>query len=223
MKILLVNDDGINHNNLNLLENSIKRFSKETLIVAPSEEQSAKSMSMTLGEIEYKIIDKNKYAVKGTPVDCINFALSGLKFFPDLVISGVNEGPNLGGDLMYSGTVGACVQAKKYKIPSIAISKSYESKSDLDRVLEKVFNYVFENKLLSVDHIININLPYLKKDSEIKLTNVYFFNSNYNGVLNKENFIFGREIINDAPPNSDVYEYQKGHITVSKISLDYNL
>lgn len=220
MKILLVNDDGIHHKNLKFLEKILEKMGHSITVVAPFQEQSAKSMAMSLHEIEYEVIDHNKYSIKGTPVDCMNFALFGLKFIPDIVISGINEGPNLGSDLMYSGTVGACVQAHKYKIPAIAISKSVEL--DLTSTLiEEILTFVFQKKLFSQQYVLNVNIPSINKKSEIKLCETFAFESVISGSINAGKFNFKRDIIKNTPPNSDIFEYSKKHITISKIKLEY--
>jgi 5'-nucleotidase len=222
MRVLLVNDDGIEHFNLKQLEISIKKFASKLMIVAPAEEQSAKSMSMTLGEIKYKQLSENSYKIFGTPVDCVNFAISGLNFNPDIIISGVNEGPNLGSDIMYSGTVGACVQAFKYKIPSIAISKSYNSIEDLVNILTKVFSYVFENRLFSQEYILNINIPDVTNDFKIVFAKPYFFESKAKSIMNSDKFTYNREIISSHVPGSDIFEFRSNNVTISKLKLNYN-
>ena len=123
MRILLTNDDGISHFNLQILG---KRLLEEhdVWIIAPEDQRSACSHSITLrGPIILKKQGERTYACSGTPVDCVMVALNG--FLPvdiDIVISGINSGPNLGTDIIYSGTAGAARQAALMEKPGLAVS-----------------------------------------------------------------------------------------------------
>lgn len=122
-KILITNDDGFHSQGLNVLENALKKIG-EVIVVAPDKERSAVSFSLTLHR-PLRVIElrKNFFIVDGTPVDCINIALKEImKEMPDLVVSGINLGPNLGDDTLFSGTVSASIQAVLFGVPSIAIS-----------------------------------------------------------------------------------------------------
>jgi len=134
MKILLVNDDGINFKGIRFLEQA---FSKdhEVILVAPSNERSGFSHSVTIfSPISYTKLDgKNEeYSVDGTPADCIKLAVLYLlkDRLPDFIISGINSGPNLGCDTMYSGTVGAAAEGVFMGIPSIAVSLGFWTQKD---------------------------------------------------------------------------------------------
>lgn len=122
--ILLTNDDGFYANGIEILYDKMKTMG-DVYIVAPDRERSATSLSLTLHHpLRVKSIESHIYAVDGTPTDCIYLAVRKLlPRKPDLVISGINRGPNLGKqDISYSGTVGGAVQGTFLQIPSMAVS-----------------------------------------------------------------------------------------------------
>jgi len=129
MRILLVNDDGILAPGLKVLERLARTLSKDVLVVAPETEQSAASHSLTLHRpLSLRRISAQRWAVNGTPTDCVYLALhkvlDGKR--PDLVLSGVNRGANLGEDVTYSGTIAAAMESMLLGVPSIALSQYYE-------------------------------------------------------------------------------------------------
>ncbi len=125
--ILLTNDDGIEAEGLRVLEESTRGLG-DTLVVAPDRERSAVSHGLTVRvPLEVKKIDASHYAANGTPADCVIYALRRiLQAPPDLVISGINHGANLGDDIMYSGTVAAAREASRRGFAAIAISQAYD-------------------------------------------------------------------------------------------------
>ena len=128
MRILLTNDDGYHAPGLAVLERLARKFSDDITIVAPAEEQSGKGRSLTLTEpLRVRKFDDKRYAVAGTPTDAVMFALANIMRGgkPDLILSGVNRGANLGEDVFYSGTIGAAMEGALAGIRSIAISQRY--------------------------------------------------------------------------------------------------
>lgn len=128
MKILLCNDDGYGAPGLEALACELRK-NHQVWIVAPKANRSGASCSMNLfKQMELKSIKENEYSLDGTPVDCIMLALRGdfLPGKPDVVISGINKGGNLGTDILYSGTCGASRQAALYGVPGIALSVEYD-------------------------------------------------------------------------------------------------
>src|SRR6266850_3234732 len=123
MIILVCNDDGIHSEGLHALEAALAKIG-ETYTVAPDREQSAVSHSLTLHRpLRIDEIAPRRFAVNGTPTDCVNLAVKGfLPIRPQLVISGINKGANLGDDITYSGTVSAAIEGSLLGIPSMAIS-----------------------------------------------------------------------------------------------------
>ena len=128
MRILLTNDDGVNAAGLKLLETIARRFSDDVWVVAPTEEQSGSGHSLTLTvPIRVRRLGKRRFCVTGTPTDAVMMGLAEIMkdSKPDLVLSGVNRGANLGEDVTYSGTVSAAMEGALAGIPSIALSQCY--------------------------------------------------------------------------------------------------
>ena len=132
MRILITNDDGIDADGIKSLKKIALEISSEEniFVVAPSSNQSAKSRSVTY-KTNFEITKKsnNEYSIGGTPTDCIIFALDYLMKSkkPDLVLSGINWGYNLAGDVFYSGTVAAALEGAERGILSIALSQAYNN------------------------------------------------------------------------------------------------
>ena len=125
-RILVTNDDGINAPGLKVLERLARRLSDDVWVVAPESEQSASGHSLTLTlPLRIRKVSKRKFAVNGTPTDSVLLGvqkiIGGRR--PDLVLSGVNAGGNLGEDITYSGTVAAAMEGTLLGIPSIALSQ----------------------------------------------------------------------------------------------------
>jgi 5'-nucleotidase len=128
-RILLSNDDGINAPGLAALERIARSLCNEVWVVAPEEEQSGASHSLTLRRpLRIREIEPYRYAVDGTPTDCVLLAVKHImkKKRPTLVLSGINGGGNLGEDIGYSGTVAAAMEATLLDVPSIALSQHYD-------------------------------------------------------------------------------------------------
>jgi 5'-nucleotidase len=127
--ILLTNDDGIDAEGLRRLEGCLEALGEIT-VVAPDRERSAVSHGLTIHvPLELKELGARRYTLNGTPADCVIFALRHIfQSPPDLVISGINHGANLGDDIMYSGTVAAAREASRHGIPAMAVSQAYDEK-----------------------------------------------------------------------------------------------
>ncbi|MDB5693730.1 MAG: surE [Alphaproteobacteria bacterium] len=128
MRILLTNDDGVNATGLKVLETIAGAFSDEIWIVAPTEEQSGAGHSLTLTRpVRLRRLGERRFCVTGTPTDAVMMAIAHIMKDapPDLILSGVNRGANLGEDVTYSGTCSAAMEGALAGIPSIALSQSY--------------------------------------------------------------------------------------------------
>jgi len=123
VKILITNDDGIHAPGINALAAALAAIGEVT-VVAPDRERSASAHALTLHHpLRAELIAPGRYAVDGTPTDCVNLGIHSLiDFHPDLVVSGINRGANLGDDVTYSGTVAAALEATLMGIPAFAIS-----------------------------------------------------------------------------------------------------
>jgi 5'-nucleotidase len=124
-RILLSNDDGIDAPGIKVLERIARSLSKDVWTVAPEREQSGAGHSLTLRQpLRLRKLSSRRFAVDGTPTDAVLLAINHLlkERRPDLVLSGVNRGANLGEDVTYSGTVAACMEATLLGVPAIALS-----------------------------------------------------------------------------------------------------
>ncbi|CAA7623521.1 broad specificity 5'(3')-nucleotidase and polyphosphatase [Candidatus Terasakiella magnetica] len=126
LRILISNDDGINAPGIKVLERIARTISKDVWVVAPEQEQSAAGHSLTIRRpLRVRRVSRRRFAVDGTPTDAVllgvNLVMKGKK--PDLVLSGVNRGSNLGEDVTYSGTVAAAMEATILGVPAIALSQ----------------------------------------------------------------------------------------------------
>jgi 5'-nucleotidase len=134
MRILVTNDDGIHSPGLVVAENIARALSEDVWVVAPENEQSGASHSLTLSSpLRMRKMDARRYAVSGTPTDCVMMACLYLlkDDMPALVLSGVNWGSNLADDVTYSGTIAGAMEGCALGIPSIALSQSYDEASRL--------------------------------------------------------------------------------------------
>jgi 5'-nucleotidase len=128
LRILVTNDDGIHAPGLKTLEKIAKALSKDVWVVAPEFEQSGASHSLTLTlPLRIRRINRRKFAVRGTPTDCVMLALKTIMTVgpPDLILSGVNRGGNLAEDVTYSGTIAAAMEGTLLGVPSIALSQVF--------------------------------------------------------------------------------------------------
>lgn len=163
-RILLTNDDGYFSDGINVLYRELRK-SAEVFMVAPDREQSASSHSLTLNRpLRAHKLDSNRYAIDGTPTDCVMLAVQ--LFFkrqrPDMIISGINHGANMGEDVTYSGTVAAAIEGSILKIPSLAVSMAnWELGTSMTRAAKFVVKFVASYSQLKVDPatFLNINLP----------------------------------------------------------------
>ena len=133
MNILCTNDDGYLANGIRVLASAASTLGSVT-VVAPDREQSATSNSLTLHHpLRARLTSDNSYVVDGTPTDCVILAVNGLlPGQPDVCLSGVNHGPNMGEDVLYSGTVAAAMEATVIGIPAIAISYVRDQPEELE-------------------------------------------------------------------------------------------
>jgi len=222
MLILLTNDDGIHSEKIEITKKVLEKFGT-VYRVAPKEQMSAKSMSLTIGGFDFEKIDEHNYAIHGTPVDCVNFAYAGLGLMPDLVVSGTNNGYNIGIDTRYSGTIGAALQAQYYGFKSLALSADRRGNSILEEDLEKTIQYIMDKDLLSINHSLNVNFAREKfiKSKGIKHTDVYYQVFEYqpeiidNRLMPNRRFVMGQHL----PEESDALAYKEGYTSISKIKV----
>ncbi|MBV9884071.1 MAG: 5'/3'-nucleotidase SurE [Sphingomonadaceae bacterium] len=177
MRILLTNDDGVNATGLKVLERIALLFSDDVWVVAPSEEQSGAGHSLTLTvPIRLRKLGERRFCVTGTPTDAVMMGLAHLLADgrPDLILSGVNRGANLGEDVTYSGTVSAAMEGALAGIPSIALSQNYAREGMGDTVPFAAAEAWAERVLrpllgapMAPHTLVNVNFPALPPD-EVK-------------------------------------------------------
>ena len=165
MKILISNDDGYRAPGIEALHAALRDIA-EVEVVAPEHNNSAKSNALTLHQPLY--VHPGAPGVRyvnGTPADCVHIALTGLLGYrPDLVVSGINNGANMGDDTIYSGTVGAAMEGYLFGIPAIAFSQVEKGWSHLDaaaRVARELVQQVIAQGLLTrpAPFLLNVNIP----------------------------------------------------------------
>ncbi len=228
-KILLVNDDGIYAGGLQILAESLRK-KYNVFIVAPLQQQSGKSFSMTLGkELTYKELDAQTFAVQGTPLDCVNLGVNLLvKEKPDMIVSGINLGVNLGRDVFYSGTVSAAYCGYLMGIRSLANSAflSRDVRNDyLDAVKNslKIIDYILENESSSC--LYNLNTP-RNFNGKFKFCRVD--DKIISPKICKERQPEGREtywtevtsVLKNPQKDSDCYYFSQGYSTLSPLCFN---
>ena len=162
-RILVTNDDGIYSQGIRKLADALRPLG-EIIIVAPDREQSAASHALTLNRpLRLLQLEENEWIVDGTPTDCVNLAV--LKLMknnrPDIVVSGINFGPNLGDDVTYSGTISAAFEGALLNIPSLALSALVGEHFSFDRCAEfaaELTRYILEQPR-NPEIILNVNFP----------------------------------------------------------------
>ena len=162
-RILVTNDDGIHAPGLQVAFKESQKLG-EAVIIAPEHDNSAASHSLTMNRpLRVKQLSENIYAINGTPTDCVTIGIGKvLPEKPDLVISGINPGPNLGDDVSYSGTVSAAIESTMLGIPSIAVSLAAESEPfhyETAASLIITLAQIILEKGLPVDTLLNVNIP----------------------------------------------------------------
>ena len=166
MKILLSNDDGYYSKGLTGLAESLKQFASVT-VVAPENNCSGSSSSLTLkNPLRIRKYKDNAYYVNGTPSDCVFLALTKiLNETPDVLISGINHGANLGDDVLYSGTVGAAMGGRFSGIPCLAVSITNLKPNHMDTAIEITSKLVRDHlSKLKNQTVLNINVPDIPKE-----------------------------------------------------------
>ena len=231
MHLLLSNDDGINASGLSILAESLSRLGKIT-VVAPNRNRSASSNSLTLERpIRAQEVSKNWYSVDGTPTDCVHLAITGLiDDEPNIVVSGINAGANLGDDVIYSGTVAAAMEGRFLGLPSVAISVTSFNPNHLIAAAEVSFELISKltESELPNDVIININIPDLSKQ-DLKGVKVTRLGNRHKAepVIKSEDprgkpiyWVGAAGPEQDAGPGTDFYAVNNGYVSVSPMHVD---
>ncbi len=226
--ILLSNDDGFDSEGIKVLLEYLLELGK-VIVFAPSCEKSASSHSITLRrEISVKEVEKDIYAVEGTPVDSILIGIYGvLQKKPDLVVSGINLGQNLGEDVFYSGTVAAAREGAMYGVPALAVSlyldredkvKHYETAAHF---AQKIARFLLTHRLNG--ELLNVNVPNLPL-SEIRGVKFTRLSTRiYKDPVMKlrENiYIIGGEPLWQLSKGTDLEAVINGYVSISPLLID---
>ncbi len=161
MKILVSNDDGVNAYGLHCLSEALCSLG-DVIVVAPDRNRSGASNSLTLeNPIRVETLENGKrYSVKGTPTDCVHFAVNKLLDpWPDIVVSGINHGANLGDDVIYSGTVAAATEGRHMGLPAVAVSLVGETHFASAAHYASLLVSRLRTHPLPSDQILNVNVP----------------------------------------------------------------
>ena len=221
MNILLTNDDGYFSEGIKLLKEKLSKYGR-VVVVAPMEVMSAKSVSIIVGrQVSVEKVEDDVYKMEGTPADCVAFGLSSLNIRFDLVVAGCNDGLNVSYDIMYSGTVGACLQALTFRKSAIAVSCEVGHLSIVDEHFDEVFQYILENNLLSLEYTLNINFPLGSEIKEYVFTSIFYRRETTYYIDCGNNKYYAYRDINDRDcdePGTDVYAIYHDQLSITKIS-----
>jgi len=188
MLILLTNDDGFQSKGLHILAETLSQMA-EVVVVAPDREQSASSHSISLTRpLRLNQIRKNLFTVDGTPTDCIVIGLEkAVSARPDIIVSGINSGPNLGEDIHYSGTVSAAFEGAILGIKSLAVSLAHHAEETLHFDTAAQFALRFCKKIIQETIppglLFNINVPNLPSDRSLDYAVTKQGKRNYGGII----------------------------------------
>ncbi|MDD2998045.1 MAG: 5'/3'-nucleotidase SurE [Erysipelotrichia bacterium] len=234
MRILLCNDDGINASGIVALASSLLRLGNVT-VVAPDGERSAASNSLTLShplrvkEVPFPVKVDRALAISGTPADCVKIAIANLmEERPDVVVSGINRGPNMCVDIFYSGTVAAAFEGAFKGILSLSVSlDSYNSDADYSVAAEwaaKCLERLYEAAVPAAN-VYNINVPALPADEikglkftragRIDYREIYDHRRDPNG--RSYYWIQGNPEIIDKSPECDVVAVKDGYVSLTPL------
>ncbi len=230
--LLVTNDDGIHSQGILILAKALREVG-HVFVVAPDREESAIAHSLTLHRpLRVEKIKRNFYAVDGTPADCVHLGVNALlPRRPELVVSGINKGGNLGDDVTYSGTVSAAFEGTLLGIPSFAISlvsRSHFKFEGAARFAVRMARHILRHGLPK-DVLLNINVPNLDEDEirSYRITRQGRWVHNGSGVIEKTDprgrkyyWIGSGQFIFDEKKDTDFEAVSRGFISVTPLHLD---
>lgn len=231
MKILVSNDDGYLATGINVLTAALEQVA-DVVVVAPDRNRSAASNSLTLSTpLRVSEFGPNRYKVDGTPSDCVHLALTGLlDYEPDLVVSGINHGANLGDDVIYSGTVAAAMEGRFLGLPTIAVSLVGRKLQHFDTAAAVASELVqkIERAPLASDVVLNVNVPNVSVDdlAGVRATRLGFRHKSEQ--ILKDTDPYGQPIYwvgpagagQDAGEGTDFFAIEEGFASVTPLKVD---
>lgn len=231
MNILLSNDDGVYAPGLRALHKEVSSMFP-VKVVAPDRDRSAASKSLTVSKpLRPKEIEPNFISVDGTPTDCVHIALTGyLEQTFDMVVAGINSGPNLGDDVLYSGTVAAASEGRTLGYPSIAMSLVSDTDGHYDTAAQVAVFLIRElqKNPLPADTILNVNVP------DLPLSEIRGYSVTRLGMRHPSEHMFeatdprGRPVYwigpagaeQDAGEGTDFYAVRHGYVSITPLQMD---
>jgi 5'-nucleotidase len=230
MRILISNDDGYLAPGIVALADVLASFA-EIVVVAPDSNRSGSSNSLTLDRpLSVQRAGNGFYFVNGTPSDCVHIALTGLlSYKPDLVVSGINQGQNMGDDTLYSGTVAAATEGYLFGIPAIAFSQVEKDWAHLDSAAKVAKDIVLRRfDTLPKPYLLNVNIPNLPYDQLRTTVATRLGKRHESEAVIKTHDPHGREIFwiglagaaKDAGEGTDFYAAAKGHVSITPLQID---
>ena len=231
MRILVSNDDGYLATGINVLCAALESIA-DIVVVAPDRNRSAASNSLTLKDpLRVSEVSPRRFKVDGTPSDCVHLALTGfLDFEPDLVVSGINHGANLGDDTIYSGTVAAAMEGRFLGLPSIAVSLVGQRLEHFETAASVAVDLVrdIERAPLKPDVVLNLNVPNIPLDKlqGVQATRLGFRHKSEQ--ILKDEDPYGRPIYwvgpagegQDAGEGTDFYAIEQGFASLTPLTVD---
>ena len=232
MKVLVTNDDGYLATGIGVLASAARSLGEVT-VVAPDREQSATSHSLTLHHpLRARRAPDGAFVVDGTPTDCVLVAVSELLAHrPDVVLSGINHGANMGEDVLYSGTVSAAMEATVLGIPSVAISYTGDVFDELevweDRVRGLLLS-LLQRDGLPPNTLFSVNLPPVAPEAVKGVRVTSLGRRRYSDSITRARDPSGREYFWigggvsewSGPPDSDFRAVEEGFVSVTPLHLD---
>ena len=231
MKILVSNDDGYLATGINVLTEALSKIA-DVVVVAPDRNRSAASSSLTLdAPLRVSKIAENRFTVNGTPSDCVHLALSGfLDEEPDLVVSGINHGANLGDDVIYSGTVAAALEGRFLGFPTIAVSLVGDALQHFATAARVACELVgrLERDSLPSNVILNVNVPDKPFDELNGLVAARLGFRHKSEPIVKSKDAHGRRIYwigpagsgQDAGEGTDFHAIEQGAVAITPLKVD---
>lgn len=235
MRILISNDDGVYAPGLVILARHLSEAKHEVYVVAPDRQRSATGHSLTLHKplrsekVELDCDVNGAWSTTGTPSDCVKLALHTLlPGPPDVVLSGINSGPNLGTDVLYSGTVAAAMEAAFSGFPSVAVSARKPDRQIYNLAAEFILDFltVLPKIPMPKRGLINVNVPAVNPVKGVKVTELGKrlyddkFELRHDPHGRDYYWLSGSPIEEGEAPGSDVHAVCEGYISVSPVSFN---
>jgi 5'-nucleotidase len=229
--ILLSNDDGYQATGLRMLADVLSE-NHDISVVAPDRDRSGASNSLTLERpLRAHVSENGFYYVNGTPTDCVHLAITGLlESEPDMVISGINSGANMGDDVLYSGTVAAAMEGRFLGLPAIAVSLASFELGHFETAANAVAKIVehLQSEPIKKDSILNINVPNLPADQILGIKATRLGNRHKSEGVIKQTDPRGESMYWVGPPGkaqdagegTDFYAVENGFISVTPLQID---